>query len=122
MNSGAPIAYTALAEGTAVHASDGVEVGTVKRVLADEGANLFDGIVVSTSDGERFVDAPEVGSLYERLVELKISADEVRALSEPSASPAAVRLGPDDIAAGGGGGARTRGVLRRAWDRISGNY
>ena len=121
MDSGPPIAYTALAEGTTVHSSDGVEVGTVKRVLADEGANLFDGIVVSTSDGDRFVDAPEVGDLYERLVTLKITADEARALDEPSPSPAAVRVSPDDIA-GDGPGHRTRGVLRRAWDRISGNY
>ena len=119
METGPPIAYTALAEGTTVHSSDGVEVGTVKRVLADEGANLFDGLVVSTSDGDRFVDAPEVGELHERLVTLKITAEEARALSEPTPSPAAVRVGPDDIAGGGG---RTRGVLRRAWDRISGNY
>ena len=42
---GAPIAYTVLAEGTPVHASDGSEVGTVKRVLADEGTDIFDGII-----------------------------------------------------------------------------
>ena len=121
MDHGSPIAYTALAEGTTVHSSDGVEVGTVKRVLADEAANLFDGIVVSTSDGDRFVDAPEVGDLYERLVTLKLTADETRALDEPSPSPAAVRVSPDDISGDNPGG-RTRGVLRRAWDRISGKY
>lgn len=121
MDSGPPIAYTALTEGTPVCSADGEEVGTVKRVLADESANLFDGIVVETSEGERFVDAPEVGDLFERLVTLKITAEQTRELSEPSPSPAAIRLGPDDVA-GGGSGDRARGTVRRLWDRLSGRY
>lgn len=121
MDPGSPIAYTALADGTPVQSSDGVEVGLVRRVLADESANLFDGIVVKTADGERFVDAPEVGDLHERLVELKITAEQVKALSEPSPSPASVALSPDDIA-GDGPGDRTRGIARRVWDRLSGRY
>ena len=121
MDSGPPIAYTALAEGTTVHSSDGVEVGSVKRVLADESANLFDGIVVDTSDGDRFVDAPEVGDIHERLVTLKITAEQAQQLSEPSPSPAAVRVSADDIA-GGGSGDRARGTARRIWDRLSGRY
>ena len=59
---GDPIAYTVLAEGTPVVTSDGEQFGTVKRVLADEGTDIFDGIVVDTANGERFVDAPEIAS------------------------------------------------------------
>lgn len=118
---GAPIAYMVLAEGTLVHSSDGEELGRVKRVLADTGTDIFDGIVVDTGDGDRFVDAPDVAEIYERLVVLTISADEARRLSEPTANPAVVEPTPDDIA-GDTPGATVRDVARRTWDRITGKY
>jgi hypothetical protein len=121
MESGSPIAYTALAEETPVQSSDGVDVGTVKRVLAHEGANLFDGLILRTPDGDRFVDAPEVGNLYERLVVLKITAEQAARLREPSPSPASVSLSPDDVAPTGSAG-KVRGAARRLWDRITGRY
>jgi hypothetical protein len=118
---GSPIAYTVLAAGTPVYTSDGDEVGRVRRVLADEGADIFDGIVVTTDDGDRFVDAPEVGALYERAVVLTIDAGEIRRLSEPSGAPAVVDVDPDTVA-GDGPGDRARSLARRTWDRITGNY
>ena len=118
---GAPIAYTVLAEGTPVQSSDGQEVGTVKRVLADEGTDVFDGIVLDTPDGERFVDAPEVGELYERLVVLTIGAEQARQLSEPSAGPAVVDVSADDVA-GDTTGDKVKDAAKRTWDRLSGNY
>jgi hypothetical protein len=118
---GAPISYLVLAEGTPVQASDGRAVGKVRRVLADEGADLFDGIVVATDRGERFVDAPEVEELYERLVILGIDSAAVGDLPEPTPAPAVVDLSPDDLV-GEAGADRRRGGLRRLWDRLSGNY
>jgi hypothetical protein len=118
---GAPIAYTVLAEGTPVQASDGQEVGTVKRVLADDGTDVFDGIVLDTPDGERFVDAPEVGELYERLVVLTIGAEQARSLPEPSAGPAVVDVSADDVA-GDTTGDKVKDAAKRTWDRLSGNY
>ena len=118
---GPQIAYTVLAKGTPVCTSDGEEVGTVVRVLADEGADIFDGLVVDTTDGERFVDAPEVGALYERAVVLTLSADDIRRLSEPSPSPAVLDIDPDSVS-GDGPGDRARNVARRTWDFLSGNY
>jgi hypothetical protein len=110
-----------LAEGTPVHTADGEQVGTVKRVLADEGADLFDGLVVETGDGERFVDAPEVGDLYERLVVLTLTSAQVRELSEPTAGPAVLDVSADDIA-GETTGDKVKDAARRTWDRLSGNY
>lgn len=63
--------------------SEGVEVGTVARVQDNVRENIFDGIVVATSDGKRFVDAPEVGHIAERAVTLTITAAEVAALPVP---------------------------------------
>ena len=118
---GAPIAYTVLQEGTPVLARDGHEVGTVKRVLADEAADIFDGLSVQTGDGERFVDAPEVEALYERAVVLTISADQARGLPEHSPGPAVIDATADDLA-GGSSGEKAKSAARRVWDRLSGNY
>ncbi len=78
-----PVGYLALPKGTPVVDRDGVEVGTVRRVQHHVRERFFDGLVVRTPDGLRFVDAPEVGLLTRRRVTLEITADEVRRLPEP---------------------------------------
>jgi hypothetical protein len=79
---GAPIAYTALGRGVPVHAADGPQVGTVHRVLDNEREHIFDGIVLATPEGRRFVDAPEVARIAERRVTLTITAAEAAELPE----------------------------------------
>jgi len=93
MDYGDPVSYLVLARGVDVISSDGQRVGTVKSVLADESTSVFDGIVIDIRTGpggDRFVDAHEVGSLYERAVVLPLTADEVQQLPAPTASPAVV--------------------------------
>jgi hypothetical protein len=118
---GGPIAYTVLAEDTPVYSSDGVKLGTVKRVLADAEADIFDGLIVDTRDGDRFVDAPNATELYERAVVLSLASDDAHHMPEPTASPAYMEPTPDDIA-GDTRGDTIAHQLKRAWDRISGNY
>ena len=83
MDEGYAISYKLLERGTAVHASDGQPVGRVERVLENPREHIFDGIVIATERGLRFVDAPEVGRIAERLVTLTIDATEAAALPEP---------------------------------------
>jgi hypothetical protein len=83
---GIAISYKALRRGTRVRASDGVDVGTVQRVQDNVRENIFDGIVVETRDGRRFVDAPEVARIAERAVTLTITVDEVARLDAPPSS------------------------------------
>jgi hypothetical protein len=118
---GSPIAYTALPEGTPVFTSDGQKIGTVKRVLADLEDDIFDGLIVDTHDGDRFVDAPNVGDLYERRAELKLSAADATHLPEPTPNPAAMEPTADDVA-GETTADAIRFQLQRAWNRISGKY
>lgn len=118
---GAPISYLVLAEGTAVQSSDGRRLGTVKRVLADTEADIFDGLIVETGDGDRFVDAPNVAALHERAVVLALSAEDAQHMPEPMANPATMEPTPDDIA-GETPGDSVRQRLQQAWDRVSGNY
>jgi hypothetical protein len=83
MDDGHAIAYKALRRGTLVRDSAGVEVGRVARVQDNVRENIFDGIVVETRDGRRFVDAPEVAHIAERAVTLTITAAEVASLPVP---------------------------------------
>ena len=74
------IGYQALPRGVPVHASDGARVGTVHRVLDNAREHIFDGIVVDTGDGKRFVDAPEVARITRSRVTLTIDAAEAAEL------------------------------------------
>jgi hypothetical protein len=80
---GQQISYQALPRGVPVVSSDGIEVGTVDRVLDNAREHIFDGIEIATRDGRRFVDAPEVVRIAERRVTLSITAAEARELPEP---------------------------------------
>ena len=81
-----PIAYTALQPGTPVRTSDGHQFATVQAVLVDELVSVFDGIVVLTADGARFVDADQVGSIWTSHVSTTLSADQAADLPLPDQS------------------------------------
>jgi hypothetical protein len=68
------IGYQALPRGVPVHASDGALVGTVHRVQDNAREHIFDGIVITTDQGRRFVDAPEVARITRARVTLTIDA------------------------------------------------
>jgi len=121
---GEPISYMALEEGTAVLSSDGESIGKVAHVLADVDEDIFDGIVVDATwlpGGHVFADAAQVGEIRTDAVTLKLDAEASRSLPKPSANPAALEVGPDDMGKEGLG-QELSDKLRRAWDRISGNY
>jgi len=114
---GDPTSYLELPAGVPVFSADGAEVGTVAHVLADAESDIFDGLVIDTSrgpGGHRFADAQLIDRLHVRGVVLTVDAAGAAALPEPSENPAVVDPGNDEPGAGG--------KLRRAWDRISGNY
>jgi sporulation protein YlmC with PRC-barrel domain len=77
------IAFDVLQRGTPVVDRDGVEVGKVREVLDNAREHIFDGIVISTDEGRRFVDAPEVARMTARRVTLAIDRDAVLALPAP---------------------------------------
>ena len=81
-----PIAYTALQPGTPVHTNEGHQFATVQAVLVDEKVSVFDGIVVQTAEGTRFVDADLIGTIYTTYVCTTLSADQAADLPEPDGS------------------------------------
>jgi hypothetical protein len=118
---GAPISYLVLQPGTPVYTSDGQLVGSVKRVLAAPEEDIYDGLILTTDGGDRFVDAPHASELHEDGVVLDIGSDEVQHLHDPTPSPAALEVQPDDTVKHSAG-SELGHTLRKAWDKISGNY
>lgn len=114
---GEPSSYLAVAKGVPVYSSDGESLGRVVRVLSAPNLDMFDGVIFDTTSGpggHRFVDAPEVGEIFERGIVLKIDASEAASLSAPGANPGAISVNPADLVGG------KPGFFRRAWDTISG--
>ena len=115
-NLGEPTSYLAVAKGVPVFSSDGENLGRVVRVLSAPNLDMFDGVIFDTTagpGGHRFVDAPEVGEIYERGVVLKIDAAEAASLPAP---------GQPGRALGQPGRSRRRppGFFRRAWNSMTG--
>ena len=81
-----PIAYTALQPGTPVQTSDGSPFARVQAVLVDEKVSVFDGIVVETAEGTRFVDAPQIDSIHTTYVRTTLSAEQAANLPQPEGS------------------------------------
>jgi hypothetical protein len=92
---GDPVSYMLLSEGTAVACRDGTDVGSVNTVIADEDDDIFDGIVVDSPAGPRFVEADMVDEIRERRVMLKIAGDEVPGLPNPHGGPGEFKLDAD---------------------------
>jgi hypothetical protein len=59
-----------------------VTIGTVHRVLDNAREHIFDGIVIKTPEGRRFVDAPEVARITRSQVTLTIDFEEALNLPE----------------------------------------
>jgi septum formation inhibitor-activating ATPase MinD len=76
LDDGHAISYQALRRGTVVRSSDGVELGKVRRVEEETRSHIFDGIVMDTPAGRRFLDAPEVARIAERAVTTTFPAAE----------------------------------------------
>jgi len=109
---GHAIGYKVIALGTPVRSADGEQIGTVRRVQDNVREHIFDGLVIDTPAGRRFVDAPEVARIFERAVVLTIDAAQARGLPEPAGT--AARVGGSPVVRRAKRFGRS---LRDRWDR-----
>jgi hypothetical protein len=79
-----PVSWLMIEPGWAVEAEDGKEVGTVREVLGDEEADIFDGLAVSHGmlKRARYVPAESVGEITAGRVALSMSSDEFERLGD----------------------------------------
>ena len=83
MSDPTPISYLALEVGTSVLTSTGSSIGTVEHVLEVPAEDLFDGIVIKTEQGLRFVDRDQISSITTAAVTCSLNDEEAAALPAP---------------------------------------
>jgi hypothetical protein len=81
------ISYEAAQHGTPVLTSTGTQIGTLEHVLEVPELDVFDGIVIATSSGLRFIDADRVGRITATSITCSISDEEAAQLPAPSGPP-----------------------------------
>ncbi|HSP65256.1 MAG TPA: PRC-barrel domain-containing protein [Candidatus Deferrimicrobium sp.] len=81
------LAWRAIKHGSRVLDRDGAEIGTVSRVLADDGADIFHGVAVRHGlpivGAEREIVAAQISRIDEDAVHTTLTAPEVEALHAP---------------------------------------
>ena len=115
---GAPISWRVLEPKTPVYAEGGVAVGVVRRVMALREDDIFDGLVIHTHDGDRFVPAENVSAIRERAVALSLDPGGVSALEPPQPGPAAMEV--DDATLTSKHLTTLGSLAGDAWNRLNG--
>lgn len=87
MDEGTPIAYSVLPKGTPVRTAAGRVFGTVEHVLEIPAEDLFDGIVVKTDDGIRFVDRDQIDTITDTVVTTTLDDAAAGDLPKPDGHP-----------------------------------
>ncbi|MGA2837153.1 MAG: hypothetical protein ABSF84_11205 [Acidimicrobiales bacterium] len=87
MDAGEPISYLALEPETPVVGTSDTQFGTVEHVLQIPELDEFDGIVVKTKHGLRFVDRDQIAEITTTVVRCQLSDEEVEALPAPHGAP-----------------------------------
>jgi hypothetical protein len=82
-----PISYMALEVGTSVLNSSGARFGSVGHVLQVPEEDLFEGIVVTTDQGLRFVARDQILQITKEAVHCELTDAEVAGLPAPEGTP-----------------------------------
>jgi hypothetical protein len=81
------ISYDAAAAGTPVLSSSGAQIGTLEHVLEVPELDLFDGIVIATKAGLRFIDADHVQQITRSRIQSDLSNAQAAGLAAPDGPP-----------------------------------
>jgi uncharacterized protein YrrD len=89
-----PVSWFLIEPGWKVVTADGKEVGEVREIVGDTGADIFDGLVVVKGLLRRakYVPAEDVTTIYEGRVELGLSSDRFDELGEYDEPPPSERF------------------------------
>ncbi len=87
MTEGTPISYEAAARGTPVLSSSGARIGTLEHVLAVSDLDIFEGIVIATGHGIRFVDADHITEITTTHIACSLTDEQAATLAPPDGPP-----------------------------------
>ena len=81
------ISYHAAVPGTPVLSSTGTEIGTLEHVLEVPQVDVFDGIVIATRAGLRFIDADQILQITRSRIRCDVSDAQAKQLPPPDGPP-----------------------------------
>ncbi len=81
------ISYEAAVRGTPVRSSTGRQIGTLEHVLQVPELDLFDGLVITTGAGLRFIDADQVRLITRGHIDTGLDDEQAAALPAPDGPP-----------------------------------
>jgi uncharacterized protein YrrD len=89
-----PVSWFVIEPGWKVVTADGKEVGEVREVVGDTGADIFDGLVVVKGLLRRakYVAAEDVNGIFEGRIELGLTSDQFDRLGEYDEPPPSERF------------------------------
>ena len=87
MTDDTPISYEAAARGTPVLISAGTQIGTLEHVLQVPELDVFDGIVIATKAGLRFIDADSVQEITRTHIRCSLDDAQAAQLPPPQGNP-----------------------------------
>jgi hypothetical protein len=79
-----PVSYRGATPGVPVLSASGAQIGTLAKVLEIPSEDLFDGVIVSTEHGRRFVDRDQIAEITTEFIRCTIDDAVAAALPEPS--------------------------------------
>jgi hypothetical protein len=98
MSDADPVSWFLIEPGWKVVDADGDDVGRVEEVVGDSGADIFNGLSVSTGllAHAHYVPAEAVKVITEGSIQLQLSKDEVRQLDKHERQPPSEQIIPPD--------------------------
>jgi len=81
------ISYEAAVPGTPVLSTSGAQIGTLEHVLQVPELDVFDGIVIATNAGLRFIDADQVREITRSHIQSGLDDGQASELPAPDGPP-----------------------------------
>lgn len=87
MSEGTPISFAGAKRGTPVLSNSGTKIGTLEHVLDVAELDIFEGIVVATHGGLRFIDAEHLPEFTTTHIQSSLSDEQAAKLPPPDGPP-----------------------------------
>ena len=87
MTDGTPISYAAAKRGTPVLSKSGTRIGTLDHVLEVSHLDIFEGIVIATHHGIRFVAADDITQITTTHIQSELTDEQAAKLAPPDGPP-----------------------------------
>ena len=82
-----PVSYEGVPVGVPMLTSSGQQFGTLEKVLEIPSEDLFDGVIIKTGRGRRFVDRDQISEITTQYIKCDLDDQAAANLPEPSGAP-----------------------------------